>query len=233
MAIDHAGATQLAHEEREAERDAESEGEREAAANILTRRAETTRRSRIRRHAERSAASEAQRILEAGRVAHVAYALDGQPHVIPFLYDYSDGALYLHGAPGSRTLKSLRGGMPVAVEVLLLDGLIASRDAESHSANYRSVVVYGVARRMTQMAEKRAILEHMTLRYFPGRTVGVDYASATDKQMRALEVLRVPVDELSAKMRIGGPRGPRDAEADGADGSGHSAFVVELGGRDM
>ena len=202
--------------------------------NPLTARAETTRRSRIRRHAERSAASEAQRILEAGRVAHVAYALDGQPHVIPLLYDYADGALYLHGAPGSRTLKSLRGGAQVAVEVMLLDGLIASRDAESHSANYRSVVVYGVAQRVTHMAEKRAILERMTLRYFPGRTIDVDYAAATDKQMRALEVLRVPVDELSAKMRTGGPRGPRDAESDGGNGgdsSGHTAFVVELGGR--
>ena len=200
------------------------------AASELRRRSERTPRSRIRRHAERSAPAEAQRILEAGRVAHVAYAIDGQPHVIPFLYDYADGAVYLHGAPGSRTLKSLRGGMQVAVEVLLLDGLIASRDAESHSANYRSVVVYGVAKRVTSMAEKRAILERMTTRYFPGRTVEVDYAAATEKQMRALEVLRVPVDELSAKMREGGPRGPRDAEA---DGSGHSAFVVEIGGRDM
>lgn len=200
------------------------------ATSDLQRRSERTPRSRIRRHAERSAPAEAQRILEAGQVAHVAYAIDGQPHVIPFLYDYADGAIYLHGAPGSRTLKSLRGGMQVAVEVMLLDGLIASRDAESHSANYRSVVVYGVAQRVTGMAEKRAILERMTTRYFPGRTVDVDYAAATVKQMRALEVLRVPVDELSAKMREGDPRGPRDAEA---DDSGHSAYVVEIGGRDM
>ncbi|HET9111615.1 MAG TPA: pyridoxamine 5'-phosphate oxidase family protein [Ktedonobacterales bacterium] len=197
----------------------------------LERLSETTARSRIRRHAERSAPSEAQRILEAGRVAHVAYVIDGQPHVIPFLYDYADSAIYLHGAPGSRTLKSLRGGMQVAVEVMLLDGVIASRDAESHSANYRSVVVYGVAQRVTRMAEKRAILERMTQRYFPGRTVDVDYAAATVKQMVALEVLRVPVDELSAKLREGGPRGPRDA--DPSDGSGHTAFVLEVGGRDM
>jgi nitroimidazol reductase NimA-like FMN-containing flavoprotein (pyridoxamine 5'-phosphate oxidase superfamily) len=197
-------------------------------AQPLERRAETSPRSRIRRHAERSVAAEAQRILESGRVAHVAYTVDGLPHVIPFLYDYADGAVYLHGAPASRTLKSLRAGMPVAIEVLLLDGLIASRDAESHSANYRSVVVYGVAERVIGMAEKRAILERMTLRYFPGRTVGHDYAAATVKQMRALEVLRVPVEELSAKMREGGPRGPRDAEP---TDDGHTAFVLQLGGR--
>lgn len=207
---------------------AKTEAKTTAGLGLLS---ETTARSRIRRHAERSAPSEAQRILEAGRVAHVAYVIDGQPHVIPFLYDYADGAIYLHGAPGSRTLRSLRGGMQVAVEVMLLDGVIASRDAESHSANYRSVVVYGVAQRVTRMAEKRAILERMTQRYFPGRTVDVDYAAATEKQMVALEVLRVPVDELSAKMREGGPRGPRDA--DSSDDSGHTAFVLELGGRDM
>lgn len=195
----------------------------------LERRSETTARSRIRRHAERSAPAEAERILQAGRVAHVAYVIDGQPYVIPFLYDYAEGAVYLHGAPASRTLKTLRAGMRVAIEVTLLDGVIASRDAESHSANYRSVAVYGIAERVTGMAEKRAILERMTQRYFPGRTVDVDYAAATVKQMRALEVLRVPVDELSTKMRSGGPRGPRDDE-DG--GSPHTAFVLELGGRD-
>jgi hypothetical protein len=161
-------------------------------------------------------------------VAHVAYALDGQPYAIPFTYDYADGAIYLHGAPASRTLKALRGGMDVAIEITLLDGLIASRDAESHSMNYRAVVVYSRAERVTSMAEKRAIMERMTLRYFPGRTVGKDYVGATEKQLRALEVLRAPVVELGAKMRSGGPRGPRDADS----AEFGTAYVVELGGYD-
>ncbi len=194
----------------------------------LAARAGKSPRSRIRRHAERAAPDEAERILQVGRVAHVAYALEGQPYVIPFTYDYADGAIYLHGAPASRTLKALRGGLDVAIEVTLLDGLIASRDAESHSANYRTVVVYGRAERVTAMEEKRAILERMTLRYFPGRTVGTDYEAATEKQLRALEVLRVPVTELGVKMRTGGPRGPRDADLT-APGT---AYVVELGGYD-
>ena len=197
--------------------------------DTLAERIGVSSRSRVRRHAERTApAEEAERILRAGRVAHVAYALDGQPYVIPFTYDYADGAVYLHGAPASRTLKTLRGGVDVAIEVTLLDGLIASRDAESHSANYRAVVVYGRAGRVTNMAEKRAILERMTLRYFPGRTVGTDYEAATEKQLRALEVLRVPVTELVAKMRAGGPRGPRDADLTASG----TAYVVEMGGRD-
>jgi uncharacterized protein len=185
-------------------------------------------RSRVRRHAEREAPGEAERILLAGRVAHVAYALAGKPYVIPFLYYYEDGAVYLHGAPASRTLKALRNGVDVAIEVTLLDGLVASRDAESHSANYRAVVVYGRAERVMDDEEKRALLERMTQRFFPGRTVGADYEAATIKQVRALEVLRIPVEELGAKMRTGGPRGPRD---DDAAASG-TAYVLELGGRD-
>ncbi|HEU0028559.1 MAG TPA: pyridoxamine 5'-phosphate oxidase family protein [Ktedonobacterales bacterium] len=199
-----------------------------AERESLAARGGTSPRSRIRRHAERAAPAEAERILRAGRVAHVAYTLEGQPYVIPFSYDYADGAIYLHGAPASRTLKSLRGGMDVAIEVTLLDGLIASRDAESHSMNYRAVVVFSRAERVTTMAEKRAIMERMTLRYFPGRTVGKDYEAATEKQMRALEVLRVPVTEFSAKMRGGGPRGPRDADPTASG----TAYVVEMGGRE-
>jgi hypothetical protein len=68
----------------------------------------------------------------------------------------------------------------------------------------------------------------MTLRYFPGRTVGKDYEAATVKQLRALEMLRAPVTELGAKMRTGGPRGPRDADATASG----TAYVVELGGYD-
>ncbi|HEX9037619.1 MAG TPA: pyridoxamine 5'-phosphate oxidase family protein [Ktedonobacterales bacterium] len=194
----------------------------------LAERAGISPRSRVRRHAEREAPTDAERILFAGRVAHVAYALDGQPYVIPFLYYYENGAVYLHGAPASRTLKALRNGTPVAIEVTLIDGLIASRDAESHSANYRAVVIYGRAERVVGNDEKRALLERMTLRFFPGRTVGVDYEAATVKQLRALEVLRIPIDELGAKARTGGPRGPRD---DDAAASG-TAYVVELGGFD-
>lgn len=194
----------------------------------LEARVGVSSRSRVRRHADREAPGEAERILLAGRVAHVAYALDGRPYVIPFLYYYEDGAVYLHGAPASRTLKALRNGLEVAIEVALLDGLVASRDAESHSANYRAVVVYGRAERVTDNDAKRALLERMTLRFFPGRAVGVDYEAATIKQLRALEVLRVPVAELGAKMRAGGPTGPRD---DDETASG-TAYVVELGGRD-
>ncbi len=173
-----------------------------------------TPRTRIRRHDDRAVPHAIETILRAGHVAHVAYCVDGEPRVIPFLYHYEPGRIVLHGAPGSSTLGRLRSGTSVAVSVTIMDGLIASRDAETHSANYRSVVAYGTSRRLRDTDEKRRILESMTSRYFPGRTVGHDYAGATEKQLKALEVIEVVVDEAAAKARTGGPMGPRDADPD-------------------
>ena len=194
----------------------------------LASRASASPRSRIRRHPERSMPEIATEILRAGRVAHVAFAVEGQPYIIPMTYHYEDSVVYLHGAPASRLQKTLRAGTAVAIEVMLLDGLVASRDAKNHSLNYRSVVVYGVAVPVTDTRRKRALMEAMTERYFPGRTVGHDYDPATTGHLRALDVMAVAVDELSAKARSGPPRGARDA-LDKAPGS---AFVVLLPGLD-
>ncbi len=179
-----------------------------------------TARAKIRRHADRAVPHEIEPILVAGRLAHVAYVVDGEPRVIPFLYHYDAGRIILHGAPGSSTLGRLRGGTSVAISVTLMEALIASRDAEAHSANYRSVVAYGTTRRIRDLGEKRRVLESMTGRYFPGRTVGRDYVAATDKQLGALEVIEVLVDEAAAKARSGGPMGPRDADPDAPGSAG-------------
>ncbi|HEU5348267.1 MAG TPA: pyridoxamine 5'-phosphate oxidase family protein [Ktedonobacterales bacterium] len=192
----------------------------------LVTRASASPRSRIRRHPERSVPEIAEEILRVGLVAHVAFAVDGQPYVVPMTYHYEDGVIYLHGAPASRLQQTLRAGAQVAVEVTLLDGLVASRDAKNHSVNYRSVVVYGTAEPVTGMKRKRALMEAMTRRYFPGWTVGRDYDPATTGHLRALEVMAVAIEELSAKARSGPPRGARDA-LDDAPGS---AFVLVLPG---
>lgn len=194
----------------------------------LMERASIGERSRIRRHPERSMPEIAEEILRAGRVAHVAFAVDGQPYVLPMTYHYQAGMIYLHGAPASRLQQSLRAGIAVAIEVTLLDGLVASRDAKYHSMNYRSVVVYGTAEPISDSERKREIIEAMTARYFPGRTVGHDYAAATIGQLRASDMMAVAVEELSAKARSGPARGPRDA-MDDAPGS---SFVVLLPGVD-
>lgn len=167
-------------------------------------------RSRIRTHPERSVPGETADILSRGLVAHVAFAIDGQPYVMPMLYDYADGTVYLHGQTKGRIFRELRAGTPVCVEVTLLDGLIASRHALNHSANYRSAAVFGTAREVTDAAEKEAVLERMTRRYFPGRTVGTDYHAPTSKDLRITALMAVAIEEQGAKRRSGPPAGPAD-----------------------
>jgi len=184
-------------------------------------------RTRIRRHPERSAPELAEEFLRAGRVAHVAFVAAGQPYVLPFTYHYDAGKLYIHGAPASRTLRSLRTlrpGTPVCAEVTLLDGLVASRDAKSHSVNYRSVVIFGEAVEVTDLNEKRLAFEAMTRRYFPGRAAGREYAPARDGDLRAVTLLAIAIEELSAKTRAGPALGPRDGDQAAAG----TSFVLLL-----
>jgi nitroimidazol reductase NimA-like FMN-containing flavoprotein (pyridoxamine 5'-phosphate oxidase superfamily) len=189
----------------------------------------TPSRSRVRRHPERALDSreDAEAILAQGLVAHVGFAHEGQPFVLPFAYLFHGGYLYLHGAPASRTVRMLRNGAPVCVEVTTIDALIASRDAEKHSMNYRSAVCFGTARVIRDRLKKREVLETMIARYFPGRHAGADYAGITEKELRGVELLEVAIDELSAKARSGGPLGPRDADPD-APGSAGIVPLPEL-----
>jgi nitroimidazol reductase NimA-like FMN-containing flavoprotein (pyridoxamine 5'-phosphate oxidase superfamily) len=125
---------------------------------------------------------------------------------------YRDGSIYLHGAPGSRAVKHLSSGAPVCIEVTQVDELIASRSAETHSVNYRSVVCFGRGHLLRDDAERRAVFQALIDRYFPGRAAGVDYAHITEKELKGVALVEVPVEEVSAKGRSGGPLGPFDTD---------------------
>jgi nitroimidazol reductase NimA-like FMN-containing flavoprotein (pyridoxamine 5'-phosphate oxidase superfamily) len=169
-------------------------------------------RARIRTHPERAVTDETADIIEKGSVAHVGFVVDGQPFVIPMLYHFENDTVYIHGQRGGRLPRTLRGGEQVCVEVTLLDGLIASRDALYHSANYRSATVFGRAREVTDRDEKEAVLERMTRRYFPGRTVGVDYRPPSDADLNITALFAIDVEDQNGKRRTGPPAGPADAD---------------------
>ncbi|HEX7491260.1 MAG TPA: pyridoxamine 5'-phosphate oxidase family protein [Candidatus Limnocylindrales bacterium] len=183
-----------------------------------------TDRTRIRRHADRAVPERIEEFLRAGLVAHVACVDEGQPRLIPFLYHYEAGHVYIHGSAANATLKLLRDGRSVAVVVTTLVELVASKLASGHTANYRSVVAYGSGSRVEDLVEKRRVFEAMTSRYWPGRTAPVDYATATDDDLRLVELTDIQIDEASAKMREGGSMHPED------DDSGHpgSAFITPV-----
>jgi nitroimidazol reductase NimA-like FMN-containing flavoprotein (pyridoxamine 5'-phosphate oxidase superfamily) len=171
---------------------------------------QVTNFTRIRTHPERAVPDEAEAILEAGMVAQVGFVVDGRPVIIPMGYHYEDGKVYIHGQRQGRLPRTLREGDLVCIAVTLLDGLVASRDALYHSMNYRSAVAYGRARSVTDKAEKIALFDRMTRRYFPGRTEGEHYAGPSDADLKITELLEIEIEELNGKKRSGPPAGPRD-----------------------
>ena len=186
-----------------------------------------TDRSKLKCHAERAVPEEAAAFLTAGSVAHVGFAVEGQPFVIPFTYHYAATApdrLYLHGSLDSRTLKHLSTGAPVCVTVTMEDALVYSRTALYHSMNYRSVVAFGKARAVESATDKQKVFLAMVDRYFPGRKAGRDYAAAPRADLDSTALIEVVIEEASAKRREGGPLGPHDANPDAAGTAG----VVEL-----
>ena len=175
----------------------------------------------VRQHPERAVPQRAQEFLSQGQVAHVGFEQDGRPYVIPMLYHYSVGRpdrVYLHSGTASRTLRQLASGIPVCVTVTQFDGLVYSRDAKYHSANYRCVMCFGRGRIFEDEEEKRAMFEAMTSRYFPGRTAGRDYTPAPSAHLTSTAVVEVIIEGISAKMREGGPKGPQDSD-DNAPGT--------------
>jgi len=142
-------------------------------------------------------------ILDAGFVCHVGFTVDGQPYVIPTNYGRSGDTLYLHGSAASRMLRTLSEGVPVSVTVTHVDGLVLARSAFHHSVNYRSVVVLGTARLVTDPAEKMEALRVFTEHVMKGRWD--DVRQPTEQELKATSVLALPLEEVSAKVRTGGP----------------------------
>ncbi|MGH7687609.1 MAG: pyridoxamine 5'-phosphate oxidase family protein [Candidatus Dormibacteria bacterium] len=172
-----------------------------------------TPRTRVRRHSERGSYDRelVHGILDEGMVAHVGASTAAGPRVIPMMYARDDDTLFLHGAPANHVLTRASSGAVVCVAVTLLDGLVLARSAFHHSMNYRSVVIYGEARPVTDDAEKLRALDLLVRRITPDRADTVRRPNLSE--LAATRVLALPLAEVSAKVRTGGPLDdPSDAE---------------------
>ncbi|MFJ2721543.1 pyridoxamine 5'-phosphate oxidase family protein [Streptomyces sp. NPDC087437] len=144
-------------------------------------------------------------ILDEGYVCHLGFVRDGAPVVLPTLYARVGERLYVHGSTGSRPLRmagKADPGLPVCLTVTHVDGLVLARSAFHHSINYRSVVVHGTAHQVTDPEEKRLALDALVDHVVPGRSA--DSRPANTKELAATAVLRLELDEVSAKLRVGG-----------------------------
>lgn len=162
-----------------------------------------TEKNRIRRkpqrgHYERETIYQ---ILDEALICHVGFVENGQPFVIPTNFARVDDTLILHGAPASRLLKHIEAGNPVCIEVTITDGLVLARSVFHHSINYRSVVVFGTGRILTDEQEKMNALQAVVEHLVPGRWSETRWPNP--KEMDATKVIAVQIDEASAKVRTG------------------------------
>ncbi|MEV8308355.1 pyridoxamine 5'-phosphate oxidase family protein [Streptomyces flavidovirens] len=152
-------------------------------------------------------------ILDEGYVCHLGFVRGGAPVVLPTLYGRVGERLYVHGSTGSRPLRmagQADPGLAVCLTVTHVDGLVLARSAFHHSINYRSVVVHGIAHEVVDEEERRTALDALVDHVVPGRSH--DSRRANTKELAATAVIRLDLEEVSAKVRTGGPNDePEDA----------------------
>jgi nitroimidazol reductase NimA-like FMN-containing flavoprotein (pyridoxamine 5'-phosphate oxidase superfamily) len=183
-----------------------------------------TDRARVRRRPQRAHYDEAAvyGVLDAGVMAHVGYVIDGQPFVTPTAYWREGRRLYWHGAAASRMLETVAQGAPVCVTVSFLDGFVVGRSGITHSVNYRSVMAFGRARLVDDIAEVRAAMDAFIDRLYAGRPIKL--RPTTDEELRRLKLVVMEIEEASAKIK---DTGVGDLPADEGWGAWFGVFPVE------
>jgi hypothetical protein len=184
-----------------------------------------TSRVTVRRLPERAVYDRAviDAILDEALICHVGFVHDGHPFVIPTIHGRDGDRLYLHGSSASRMLRELGRGIPVCITVTLLDGIVLARSAFHHSMNYRCVVVLGTADEVRDRNEQLRALEVISEHVIPGRWAEVRHPN--ERELRQTRILRIGLDEASAKIRSGGPK---DDEGDLALPVWGGVFPVQL-----
>jgi len=143
------------------------------------------------------------KILDEGLVCHVGFSANDQPYVIPTLYARVGDEIYFHGSAASRMLRGVSEGVNICLTVTLTDGIVLARSVFNHSMNYRSVVALGKATLVEAPAEKLEALRAFTEKILPQRWN--EARQPNEKELKATSILRLPLTEASAKVRVGPP----------------------------
>ncbi|OCI91205.1 flavin-nucleotide-binding protein [Rhizobium sp. AC27/96] len=164
----------------------------------------TTERTRVRRSPKRGshAHADVHAILDATPLCHVGYVINGAPYVTPTLHWRESDYVYWHGSSASRFLRAAED-MPVCLTCSIMDGYVLARSAFNHSVNYRSAMVFGTARLVDDIDEKTEALRRLVEDLFPGRWESL--RPMTKQEVKATSVMRMKIDEASAKIRNGPP----------------------------
>ncbi|MFD9219705.1 pyridoxamine 5'-phosphate oxidase family protein [Streptomyces sp. NPDC060064] len=163
-----------------------------------------TDRTRHRRLREQASLDRAalNAILDAGFMCHFGVVVDGHPMVVPTVYGTDGRNLYFHGSVASRSLVAAPNA-EVCVTVTHVDGLVLARSVFEHGVNYRSAMIYGTPRLVTDPETKLAGLRCLTQHATPGQW---EYArQPSRKELAATALLALSLEEASVKIRTGGP----------------------------
>jgi nitroimidazol reductase NimA-like FMN-containing flavoprotein (pyridoxamine 5'-phosphate oxidase superfamily) len=142
-------------------------------------------------------------VLDAGKICHVGFTLDDQPYVVPMSYARMGDQLLMHGSVASRLMKNLASGLRCCITVTHFDGLVYARSTFNSSMNYRSTMVFGIARLITDLDEKRKSIQALVDHLMPGRRA--DLRKSTKQELNATSLLSLPIETFSTKCRTGPP----------------------------
>ncbi len=171
---------------------------------------EPTARTAVRRHRDRAhyERDTVNAILDEGFICHVACVVDATVWAIPTTYGRDGDRLHIHGAAANHVLKAAAAGAELTVTVTLVDGMVLARSTFRHSMNYRSVTIFGIATDITDPAEKEAALACIVDHMLPGRSS--EARPPNRLELAKTRVVRLVIDEASAKVRTGGPADEED-----------------------
>jgi nitroimidazol reductase NimA-like FMN-containing flavoprotein (pyridoxamine 5'-phosphate oxidase superfamily) len=143
------------------------------------------------------------KVIDEALVCHVSYTIEGVPHVLPTLHVRKDDNLYIHGSNGARLMLASGEPIPVSIAITLMDGIVFARSWFNHSINYRSVIVHGLASRVTDAGEKWDAMVALMNHVAPGRAEGS--RDANKREFAATAILWIPLIDVSLKQRGGAP----------------------------
>ena len=142
-------------------------------------------------------------ILDEALFCTISYVSDGKPFSIPTAFVRYEDKIYVHGSVGSHFIREIEKGIPVCISVTLMDALVVAKSAFHHSINYRSVVIFGVAEKVENIADKKAAFEWLTNKIVPDSW---NYLRPVkDNEVNKTTALAFSLTEASAKIRTGMP----------------------------
>jgi len=126
---------------------------------------------------------------------------DGSPYITPLHFVFYQGQIYFHCAIKGRKMDNIRANPRVCFEVHELTEIVQNQRACDFGTHYRSVLVFGRARSLSDVDEKVAVLTALAEKYAGGQAV----EPPSPKEAKGTEVIEITVEEMTGKRNVDYP----------------------------